>query len=792
MIIKHVAMKTVQKSSFVELTKYITSAQDKQERVGVITVTNCRQQDPLDAALEVYATQAQNKRATSDKTYHIIISFRAGEQPSDQVLKEIEEKVCADLGYAEHQRISAVHHDTDNLHIHVAINKIHPTRLTIHTPYFDHLKFGSICERLEQQYGLERDNHQVKQTSSESRAADMEHMAGIESLLGWIKRECLPDLRKANSWTEFNQALQQNGLEIKQRGNGFVVTDRNGTAVKASSIARDLSKEKLETKFGPFEPAPKIDAVVEGKGSGKGAVSKKPVGKVGKSPPPVGLRHPDTIGQIGVIQIENGKWYQAKPVQTKYDTTELFSRYQEQQGKFAGEKLRGMQSARAGRIKSIEDAKRAAKLKRAAIKLLGEPAPVKRALYAMTHKKLLADIQKIRGDFQQSKTTLADRTRRQSWNEWLQSQAKGGNQEALAALRARDAKRERLRDSISSAQAPVTPSIKLDSVTKKGTVIYRDGSTSIRDNGDRLKVAKGSGADALEAALRLAILKYGSRIKVNGSDEFRERIAQVAVNAKINVSFDDASLEKRRQFLLATQQKQEKTDVNRHSQPIGQPGSGRPGIGSGVIGQRAAIGEPGGRFSSHTRPPGQPGNAGTGSNLGISPGRAADRPIKPGVGKVGFFPPPPNRKRLRNLSQLGVVRIANGSEVLLPRDVHTHMGNEGTEPHHGMRRSVFGAGGIVDPKVAAVSKYVAEREAKRLQGFDITKHSSYNGEGIREATYAGLRVIDGQQLALVRTPEHIAVVPVDEKTAQRLGRLKLGESLSVSGNGSIKKRGRSR
>ena len=136
MIVKHVAMKTVQKSSFVELTKYITNAQDKQERVGQVTVTNCHQQDPLDAALEVYATQAQNKRATSDKTYHIIISFRAGEHPSDQALREIEQKVCAGLGYAEHQRISAVHHDTDNLHIHVAINKIHPERLTIHTPIF--------------------------------------------------------------------------------------------------------------------------------------------------------------------------------------------------------------------------------------------------------------------------------------------------------------------------------------------------------------------------------------------------------------------------------------------------------------------------------------------------------------------------------------------------------------------------------------------------------------------------------------------------------------------------------
>ena len=35
---------------------------------------------------------------------------------------------------ATHQRISVVHHYKDNVHIHVAINKIHPKTLTLHDP----------------------------------------------------------------------------------------------------------------------------------------------------------------------------------------------------------------------------------------------------------------------------------------------------------------------------------------------------------------------------------------------------------------------------------------------------------------------------------------------------------------------------------------------------------------------------------------------------------------------------------------------------------------------------------
>jgi hypothetical protein len=59
----------------------------------------------------------------------------------------IEERFCNALGYAEHQRISVVHHDTDNVHIHVAINKIHPTTFTIHAPIRDY-KTLRICSSI--------------------------------------------------------------------------------------------------------------------------------------------------------------------------------------------------------------------------------------------------------------------------------------------------------------------------------------------------------------------------------------------------------------------------------------------------------------------------------------------------------------------------------------------------------------------------------------------------------------------------------------------------------------------
>ena len=135
MISKKVAMKSPQKSRFGKLVTYLLDPQGKKKtRVGEVVITNCVSTDTTWAVREIAATQWLNTRAKSPRTYHLIISFKAGENPDAQTLRMTEERFCKALGYAEHQRVSVVHHDTDNVHIHVAINKIHPTTFTLHNP----------------------------------------------------------------------------------------------------------------------------------------------------------------------------------------------------------------------------------------------------------------------------------------------------------------------------------------------------------------------------------------------------------------------------------------------------------------------------------------------------------------------------------------------------------------------------------------------------------------------------------------------------------------------------------
>ncbi len=68
MIAKHVPMRSIKKSDFAELAKYITDEQGKTERLGHVRVTNCEANTLPAVMAEVMATQHGNTRSEADKT----------------------------------------------------------------------------------------------------------------------------------------------------------------------------------------------------------------------------------------------------------------------------------------------------------------------------------------------------------------------------------------------------------------------------------------------------------------------------------------------------------------------------------------------------------------------------------------------------------------------------------------------------------------------------------------------------------------------------------------------------
>lgn len=252
MIIKKINKRAGITDNFGSLVDYLTDTQNKSNRVGDIRITNCDTDNLAFAKLDVLATQQMNQRSKNDKTYHLLISFDEKDRPlSKRELQAIEDKVCKDLGFEKHQRISVFHNDTNNPHLHIAINKVDPKKYTVKDPYRDHLTMAKSASEIETKYNLTSTNHSKKYTVSEVQANDFEKQQGIESFKTYMQR-LVPDIKNKNSWSELHSFLATNGIQIKKRANGLVFISNN-TRIKASTINRDFSLSKLEKRLGKFE-----------------------------------------------------------------------------------------------------------------------------------------------------------------------------------------------------------------------------------------------------------------------------------------------------------------------------------------------------------------------------------------------------------------------------------------------------------------------------------------------------------------------------------------------------------
>lgn len=551
MIAKQLSMRNTNKSSFTRLVNYLTDNQqnkiNKEVRVDGVAITNCLNPDSIEWAMrEIEMTQQMNKRAKSDKTYHLLISFPKGEQLEHEQLWEIEDRICKDLGFGEHQRISAIHIDTDNLHIHVAINKIHPTKYTMYEPYQDYKTLANSCEQIENDYGLIKTNHKRQQSVGQGKANDMEKIAGIESLTSWIKDTCANELLNAKDWNEFNQILGSHGLLIRERGSGFVFQDeKTEIIVKASSVDRELSKPKLISKYG------------------------------------------NPIFQTNNKNTSQRKQYEKKPVNKRIDTSLLYEKYKAEREFNYSSRTEYRTQLYKKRQAEILAAKNAANEQRAIARM--SKGSVRFLTRKAINVRLKQRLDQINEKYNIELNNLNNKTRLMSWNDWLRIRAEQGDTEALEVLRAAKARDIGKTNAIYSkgnkSSANKSLNITLDSVSRRGTLIYGN-KTGIRDDGEKITIYNKTADENLEQALILAAKKYGKNLNIKGDLKFKQQVVRVASNAALDVVFDDPLMEKHRLDLL-----DKRVNNERRKQPgNNEHGRTNRGTGSGFIYDKSNVG----------------------------------------------------------------------------------------------------------------------------------------------------------------------------------------------------------
>jgi hypothetical protein len=142
-----------------------------------------------------------------------------------------------------------------------------------------------------------------------------------------------------------------------------------------------------------------------------------------------------------------------------------------------------------------------------------------------------------------------------SWFDWLAERAAMGDAQALATLRKRQRTafgrasallgvreeigqgRAQQRGDKESALNTRIDGVRIDSVTKQGTVIYADGKSAIRDSGRRLEVSEGIKQDGLEVALAMAVKRFGQSLTIEGDDAFRQRVLSTAQALQLDIPF---------------------------------------------------------------------------------------------------------------------------------------------------------------------------------------------------------------------------------------------------------------
>lgn len=507
-------MNDVSKSNPSRLIEYLMDTQGVSCRVGKVRVTNCEADDPHWAAIEMRAVQNQNTRAVGEKTYHLVLSFH--EYPTEKVAREIEQQFCSALGYQAHQRVSVMHDDTDNPHIHIVINKIHPEKLTMHEPYYDHQKLAALCGQMERLYGLKADNHIPHAQATETRAKAMEQAGDLESLIGKIQRSCLEGLKKTESWRELHAVLGEHGFSMRIRANGLIISSGD-IHVKASSVDRSLSKKRLEDRLGPFDAA---------------------------------------------CETPKRSEYEVKPMEREhFDTSALWKQYAEWVDENDRQRKSALRGIRRERDAELEKVRTVSNLRATVIRHFVSGMAMKRVLYSLNKQRLRKKAAAAKAAYTQRRAAVHQGYPHATWNGWLRRQAAQGNTVALAALRARKSAADARNDdpmsnvfwtaaqTISAADArtakpPNKPPVK---VTNQGTYIFAEGS---KLTARQVRLAPDASDSTVREGLETAAYCFGSRLNVAGSKEFRTRVARLAAQHNMSVSFEDAAMEKQRRNLI--------------------------------------------------------------------------------------------------------------------------------------------------------------------------------------------------------------------------------------------------
>ncbi|WP_122744888.1 TraI/MobA(P) family conjugative relaxase [Pseudomonas viridiflava] len=498
---------------------------------GISCETNCFSWET--AAAEMNMVASQNARC-ADPVYHFILSWRENELPTDAQIFECATHCIRQVGMEGHQYVTAIHQDTDNTHCHVAVNRVNPLTHKAANLWNDADTLQKSCRVLERKYGFIQDNGSwewgvndqlirapFRFTRAPRDAVPLQVYSNTESLYHYAVETVRDDitlLLESNeiSWSKAHSLLHENGLGLREQGDGLVIYDylrpEANTVVKASSVHVALTKAKLERHIGKY-----VDRAV-----------------------PMTDASSDHFAATAMRSTYQPK-FELRDKAARFERREeraearldLKMRYQRYRESFVRPELNIRK-----REREIADHFRAMK---ATVRDSHKDPTMRKLMYRVAEFQRMKAMAEFRIQLRKERQELNAKglARPLSYRTWVEQEALAGDVAAVSQLRGfayREKRQAKRRDSAvdrvilcdAADDSPVhdwkTHTAQLH---RNGSVHYvRDGVVGVRDEGDQVHINKSyfGDEDAANFTLAMAITshKSGDKIAVQGEVSFME------------------------------------------------------------------------------------------------------------------------------------------------------------------------------------------------------------------------------------------------------------------------------
>lgn len=582
---------------FGQLTQYVAQDTDAAGKEKCVAVCLNRLQSVGTAPAEFY-NKAMRNPSVDNPVLHLLASWPEHERPTyDQVFDACRDVLKA-LNLHEHQWLMAIHNDTDNLHCHIEVNRVHPdTYKSQHLPWM-HKTLHRAAREAEIKNGWSHDNglfivrqlpggqkfvvpndhyrdsNDVKHEPYVEKLGRMEAWSDEKSLIDFCKDIVSKDVTAAvtsgKTWREVHEALEKHGMRVQKSGASsyrLEAMTEAGDVVRLpiSKALRSVKFAEFESLLGSFTPSllplrpatPAIEHARRGLTEpGRGATKRDPLKRE--------LRRLERAAERTAL-IDRYKAEKATVVAKRAD---------------AEKQLKAIAAEKRSRLVNVKD--RAANRRREILRS-DASSTQRQALYSVIAFDRMSETAAIGAEFdERRKAVISQRPELLSWRSWLEREAQAGDSAALSALRGlvyqerRDTRKvgekegneegsdddqakvmaslqehELAEDAIRSAQANRIRQHQADAlmreiggltwrVTNNGNVEYRraSGATAFVDKGNRLTFDRKIVTDQdIDLALFHAREKWGRGIVLTGGDTvFTQRMVRAAVRAGLKVN----------------------------------------------------------------------------------------------------------------------------------------------------------------------------------------------------------------------------------------------------------------